>query len=129
MSNDTIELYKSNCSSIFLASLDAQTGLFFNLIGKIPDMFWRVLYRYYKESKILVKFGNEKSSPFCIDEGVKQGGILSPYLFNFFINDLIQECVDLNIDCKIGDHNVCIIAYSDDILLLSQIKSHLDTHL
>ena len=29
------------------------------------------------------------------NDGVKQGGILSGYLFNFYMNSLLEECIDL----------------------------------
>ena len=39
-------------------------------------------------------FNNEKSNEFLITEGVKQGDVLSPYLFNLYVNDLIKSCVE-----------------------------------
>ena len=68
----------------------------------------------------------EKSEAYRTTEGVKQGGVLSPYLFNFFINEMITNCLDLNIGTKIGDHNISIVSYCDDIVLLSSTTSHLE---
>ena len=62
---------------------------------------------------------------FPINCGVKQGGILSPYLFNQFIDDLISECTDLNKGALFGNLNVSILVYADDILLISPVDSHL----
>ena len=55
---------------------------------------------------------------------MKQGGILSPYLFNFYVNDLIKDTVDLNLGAKIGNINVSIVAYCDDIAIMSPLASH-----
>jgi hypothetical protein len=71
-----------------LDSLDAskafdklwRAGLFFKMIGKLDPPLWRILYNYYSISKIIVRFNNEKSGVIKISEGVKQGGILSPFL-------------------------------------------------
>ncbi|RNA30871.1 RNA-directed DNA polymerase from mobile element jockey-like [Brachionus plicatilis] len=56
-------------------------------------------------------------------EGVKQGGILSLHLFNYFINDLISECTELNFGASINGLNLSVIGYCDDIQrLLATVK-------
>ncbi|CAF0738373.1 unnamed protein product [Brachionus calyciflorus] len=135
MVNETIQFYNVNKSSVYMASLDAQKafdklwrfGLFFKLSKSIPNIFWIALFNYYKVSDIVIKFGGAKSVPFRINDGVKQGGFLSPYLFNFYINDLIQNCTDLKTGCRLGDFNSSIISYCDDIVLLSPTRSGLQS--
>jgi len=100
--------------------------MFFQLIGKVSPGIWRVLYNYYKISKIMVKYKDNLSQMVQTTEGVKQGGVLSPYLFNFSLNTLIKNCVSLGIGAKLGSANVCIIAYADDVLLMGSVKSHID---
>ncbi len=62
------------------------------------------------ESKILNN--NEFSILFKLWRGVKQGGVLSGSLFNFFINDLIEFCCNANIGAS-------FMEFCDDICLLS----------
>ena len=52
--------------------------------------------------------------------GVKQGGILSPYLFNFYIDDLLVELAESPFGTSIGHVFTGVVAYADDILLLSR---------
>ena len=60
-----------------------------------------------------------------INGGVKQEGVLSPHLFNFYIDELIKVCASLNIGCRIGDINTSIVGYCDDIVLLSPTLNNL----
>ena len=39
----------------------------------------------------------------------KEGGVLSPILFNFFINDLLEE---------LNNNNITNLAYADDLAIL-----------
>ena len=59
------------------------------------------------------------TSPFDVRTGLKQGGILSSFLFNLYINDLIEECIALNIGALIDSSNTSIIGYADDLTLIS----------
>ena len=56
-------------------------GLFHKLINRIPDNAWRTLVNYYRQSRACVRLGGSHSDIFNIYGGVKQGGILSPFLF------------------------------------------------
>jgi len=49
----------------------------------------------------------------------RQGGVLSPYLFSRYIRGLIQSIASCHVGCSIGDMMVNILAYADDIVLLS----------
>ena len=132
--NETINYYKNGGSDIKLASLDAtkafdklwRAGRFKKLYTKIDIWIWRSIMSYYNNSKIIVKINQMKSNIYQSTEGVKQGGKLSAYLFNFFINDMLEECLKLDIGAKIGQTNVSIIAYCDDILILSPSTTHLN---
>ena len=87
---------------------------------------WNLLFSYYKESYIIVCSEGKKSDRFKTTEGVKQGGILSPFLFNFFINDILEEALDMNIGARIGNFNTSIIAYCDDLLLSALNEMHMN---
>ena len=132
--NETINYYRHGKSAIHIASLDAtkafdklwRGGLFYKLIPKIDAKLWRSIIAYYNQSKIIVKINNNRSNIYNTSQGCKQGGILSPYLFNFFVNDLLEEVIKLNIGCKLDNKNVSIIAYYDDILVMSPTAFHLN---
>jgi hypothetical protein len=101
----------SQKTSMHIASLDAskafdklwRAGLFYKLRDKIPVEYWRAIKSYYNESQIVVKLNNEKSDIYTTTEGVKQGSILSGFMFNFFIDDLLRESLNYQIGAKMGE--------------------------
>ena len=132
--NEVIAQYEQDKSNIHIVSLDAEKafdkvwreGLFFKLKNHMEPALWRLLFNYYSCSKIVVKYENTKSNPISTTQGIKQGGILSGYLFNFYINDLITSCLSLGIGARIGSTNASCIAYCDDTMLLSPVVSHMN---
>jgi len=51
--------------------------------------------------------------------GVRQGGVLSPYLFSVYIDDLIKELRQSGHGIYLGRVFVGCVVYADDIVLLS----------
>ena len=51
--------------------------------------------------------------------------MLSQLLFNLFINNLAIFFKSLNFGVKVGDENVCVMLYSDDIVLLAESETDL----
>ncbi|CAF0953632.1 unnamed protein product, partial [Brachionus calyciflorus] len=88
-------------------------GLFLKLIEKLTPRFWLILKLYYDSSNGCVSLNSVVSKIFKIYCGVKQGGVLSAFLFNIFKNDLIESCLQLNVGALINKLNVSIIAYAD----------------
>ena len=56
---------------------------------------------------------------FVLSSGIRQGGVLSPYLFAVYIDSVIMKVVDSNVGCHIKLFCINILLYADDILLLA----------
>ena len=66
-----------------------RTGLWLKLLNMgINGRFLKIVQDMYEKSKSCVMLKNKKSNAFVSERGVKQGEILSPLLFAFYINDL-----------------------------------------
>ena len=59
------------------------------------------------------------SNRFNVQNGVKQGGILSPILFCIYFDGLLCRLSDAGIGCFIGNFFVGVLAYADDLVLLA----------
>ncbi len=55
----------------------------------------------------------------------KKGDSLSPTMFGIFINANVEDVKSVNTDIEIDGHNICILLYADDIVLLSDTKEGL----
>ena len=91
-------------------------GKVFNLIKKI-----------YTNEKCKVKVGGMLSDTFDANQGVRQGCILSPLLFNIFISDLPDILSKPENDpAKIGiDETLSCILWADDLVMTSESKEGL----
>ena len=64
-----------------------------------------------------VKWDSVVSSNFTVLNGVRQGGILSPWVFNIYIDDLSSILSSCNSGCKFGNQTINHISYADDLLI------------
>ena len=90
--------------------------IFQKLIEKhVPLILVRFIMFWYKNQMITIKWNNVFSHCFSITNGVRQGGILSPYLFNIYVDQLSVKLNQLDIGCCIEDKYLNNLVYADDI--------------
>jgi len=94
-------------------------ALFIKLMKRhIPVELLEVLENLFHCCYSFVKWNNAWSSVIEISLGVRQGSVLSPFLFAVYLDDLSKTC-SLASDCS-------ILLYADDILLLSLSVTRLE---
>jgi len=86
----------------------------------VPVQIFEIIENLFSGCCTCVKWGNSWSTEFQIEFGVRQGSVLSPFLFATYVDDLCALC-------KPGS-NLYIIVYADDILLLALTVTALDMH-
>lgn len=85
----------------------------------VPGYICRVLIFWYAKQQMRIRWGSSISSAFMVSNGVRQGGILSPYLFNLYVDKLSVMLNNVQSGCFIGSKMVNHLMYADDVVLLS----------
>ena len=85
------------------------------------------LLDWYSNQQMLVHWQNCSSACFNIANGVRQGGILSPFLFRLYIRDLIDTVTTMNLGCHFAGIVVNLLAYADDMVIIAPSWQALQT--
>ena len=124
---EIIHKFKHSNTNTFLAFLDASKAfdrvrhdvLFLKLKDAgVPLYVIRVLKFWYTTQLIYIKWNTCLSESFTCTNGVKQGGVLSPYLFNFYLNKLSTELNEINVGCCLN-MRINHLLYADDLVLIA----------
>lgn len=123
--------YRQHGSHVFACFIDFNKAfdnvdywlLFCNLIDNDRSnkrcVATRLLAYWYSNQLMFIRWQSASSESFKIYNGVRQGGLLSPYLFRFYIRNLIARITKLNIGCNYLGINFNLLAYADDMVLLA----------
>jgi len=135
-----------NCRIIIEKHLEHQKDLYHNFIDfkKAFDRvwhegLWHVMRNYgidenlvqtiealYKDSKSAVLLNCQIGESFKTKVGVRQGCILSPILFNIYLENIMQETLqNHHTSITIGGRPICNLRFADDIDLMAGTKHEL----
>ena len=93
----------------------------------IPDHLPCLLRNLYAGQKATVRTGHGTTDCFQTGKGVHQGCILSPCLFNFYAEYIMQNAwlAETQSGIKISRKNINNFRYADDSTLLAESKEEL----
>ena len=131
---------KRNTKDCYIAWLDLRNG--FGSINHeaiyttlchmgFSNLFIDLIKDIYTDSTTVVRTSHdEETPPININAGVKQRCPISPVLFNLtselLIRCIISKCEENpNIPFKIHNHPISILAYADDLVIISRTKQGL----
>ena len=125
---EIVNTYRDKNSSVLMSFIDASKAFdrvnhykLFDKMSKrgVSKCIVRILSFWYANQSMFIKWGHCVSAPFGVRNGVRQGGILSPILFNMYVDEL-SVCLNLwNTGCMIGNTLVNHIMYADDLVVFS----------
>jgi len=123
-----VEYFNERESNVYVASLDASKAfdrvnhykLYTTLIrAGLPLYCVKTIICWYSRLSIIVRWNGCDSSNLSVLSGVRQGGIMSPSLFNLYVNCMIVKLRSANAGCRMSNIWLGCIMYADDLLLIS----------
>ena len=131
---EVIHRYHENKSTVFAAFLDLSKGfdrvnhytlLQYIFNSNLNDSLKLILNEFLVNQTAYVSYGDYHSDIHVIGNGVRQGGINSPLLFNFYLSFMMDDICKSKIGCQLALKSYSAIAYADDITLLAPSQSAL----
>ena len=125
---ETVNYYIDNGSRVFCSFLDASkafdrvvhSGLFSKLIDRnAPKCFIDILIVWYDGLQCRVRWDGFLGQWFSVTAGVRQGGVLSPDLYNIYVDDLMIKLQKSGAGCYICNIFAAALFYADDICILA----------
>ena len=125
---EVVSYYNGRNTNVYACLLDATKAFdcvrydkLFELVLKkdIPGTVIRLLLDSYTRQYAYMRWNNCMSTPIKMENGVKQGGVLSPTLFCIYFDELLRRLRETDVGCHVGHMSYAAFGYADDLLLLS----------
>ena len=91
----------------------------------IRGKVWRIILDMYTSIESCVSLNRKLSSWFPVKQGVRQGSVLSTFLYLVFMNDLLDEIQNSRKGSCIGPTDSSCSAYVDDTVFLANSPNRL----
>jgi hypothetical protein len=133
---ETTDYYINKGGTVYALALDAskafdrvEFSMLFNVLLQkgLNPLYTRLLFYMYTKQRIRVKYNGMYSDYFEVQNGVKQGGVISPTLFTCYVDGLLDRLKRSGVGCKVGSMYTGCISYADDLVLLAPNISSLKT--
>jgi hypothetical protein len=131
--HDCAAYFQEKGSPMYLCSLDAEKcfdsiwhdALLYKLYPVLEPCKWLFMSKWYKSSHAIVRWNGQCSFKFQMQRGMRQGSVLSPTLFNIFLDELLVKLQDTPHGVRVNDVLLNSVAYADDVTVFSSSVSGL----
>jgi len=91
----------------------------------VRGRMWRALVKAYDVVRSAVRVDGQCTDYFDVNIGLRQGCVLSPILFDIFVNDLVAELKEKGWGVEVGMSRLSILLFADDIVLVADSAQEL----
>ena len=123
---EIVDHYLHHGSNVYSCLLDASKafdrvhyGTLFRLLLKkdVPRCVIRLVFDSYIRQKACATWNKQMSEYFTMENGVKQGGVISPIFFSIYIDPLLLQLRNSGYGCHLNGVYMGALSYADDITL------------
>ena len=125
---ETITHYNSRASNVHCAMVDlskAYDRVNISILCRklrettLPVKIINILQYMGFHTSVATTFGGHISDPWNAKNGVRQGGVCSGILFNFYLNEVLTTISHLPVGCSLNGVRMNILCYADDIVIIA----------
>ena len=116
---DLIKHYRIKLHRLLIISVNNTTILFDQAHSVLPTCCWFVMYEWYSQLTINIKWRGCHSKDVGVNIGTRQGELSSPLLFNIFYQDLIDRLSSQHCGIRISKESYNVFCNGDDLILTS----------
>ena len=91
----------------------------------VAGPLWNIINSFHENAASVIKWDGEMSGSINIEQGVRQGGILSADLYKVYVNQLLDRMYECGYGARIGDIICNAPTCADDLSSLSDNASEL----
>ena len=132
---ELIERSRRTGSELYLTFIDLEKAYdtvnrrkLFRLLAHIgiEDRVVQVIRKMYEDNEVNFTLGDISTGWMGNNVGVRQGCVMSPTLFNLYIEELLVRIRKSERGVRVGDSRLGGLAYADDIVLVAERKEDME---
>ena len=125
---ETLRLYHNHNTPVYACFLDVKSAfdrlsqwkLYIKMLRSgVPKKIINVIKFWNVNQELCVQWGNFLSSSFYMSNGIRQGSILSPFLYNFYVDSLSVMLNGSGMGCCIGAETLNNLSWADDLVIIA----------
>ena len=132
--NEIIEMHKQENKSLYVCYIDIEKAydkvnrkILIKVIEKIgmPSKVVNIIRSLYLATKAIYVLGDIETEWADIHNGVRQGCVMSPTLFNLYTEELATRIRRSEMGVNIGNEKLGLLMYADDLVIMAETPGEL----